>query len=145
MSEEMKKRSEIADELKWDLSAIFPSQEAFEEALKELPKEVEAFAAKYDEKLTDITTVVQAIKDYEDIIAKASHLGQYGRLPVSVDITDSEAQQQARYTSNVLASVSAKMSFFQSQIEDLDETMLNAVVDIEPKYEAYIRKIKKSS
>lgn len=144
MSEEMKKRSEIADELKWDLSAIFPSQEAFEEALKALPEEVDAFSTKYDGKLTDITTVVEAIKDYEEIIAKASHLGQYGRLPVSVDITDSEAQEQARHTSNVLAGVGAKMSFFQSQIEDLDETTLNAVVEIEPKYEAYVRKIKKS-
>lgn len=144
MSEEMKKRSEIAEELKWDLSDIFPDQAAFEEALEALPKEVEAFSTKYDGNLTDITTVVQAIKEYEEIIAKASHLGQYGRLPVSVDITDSEAQQQARHTSNVLAGASAKLSFFQSQIEDLDEGTLNAVVEIEPVYEAYIRKIKKS-
>ncbi|GEK89035.1 oligopeptidase F. Metallo peptidase. MEROPS family M03B [Alkalibacterium putridalgicola] len=144
MSEEMKKRSEIAEELKWDLSDIFPDQAAFEEALEALPKEVDAFSTKYDGNLTDITTVVQAIKEYEEIIAKASHLGQYGRLPVSVDITDSEAQQQARHTSNVLAGASAKLSFFQSQIEDLDEGTLNAVVEIEPVYEAYIRKIKKS-
>ncbi|WP_368645902.1 oligoendopeptidase F [Alkalibacterium putridalgicola] len=144
MSEEMKKRSEIAEELKWDLSDIFPDQAAFEEALEALPKEVDAFSTKYDGNLTDITTVVQAIKEYEEIIAIASHLGQYGRLPVSVDITDSEAQQQARHTSNVLAGASAKLSFFQSQIEDLDEGTLNAVVEIEPVYEAYIRKIKKS-
>jgi oligoendopeptidase F len=144
MSEEMKKRSEIAEELKWDLSDIFPDQAAFEEALEALPKEVDAFSTKYDGNLTDITTVVKAIKEYEEIIAKASHLGQYGRLPVSVDITDSEAQQQARHTSNVLAGASAKLSFFQSQIEDLDEGTLNAVVEIEPVYEAYIRKIKKS-
>lgn len=144
MSEEIKDRSSVAEELKWDLSAIFPSQAAFEEALTALPKEVETFSAKYDGNLADITTVVEAIKNYEEIIAKASHLGQYGRLPVSVDISDSEAQQQARYTSNVLAGVSAKLSFFQSQIEDLDETTLNAVIDIEPAYETYIRKIKKS-
>lgn len=144
MSEEVKKRSDVSEELKWDLSAIFESQEAFETALKELPEEVEAFSAKYDGNLTGVNTVVEAIKKYEEISAKSSHLGQYSYLPVSVDITDSEAQQQARHTSNVLANAAAKMSFFQSQIEDLDDTMLNAIVEIEPAYEAYIRKIKKS-
>ncbi|MGO1590305.1 MAG: oligoendopeptidase F, partial [Alkalibacterium gilvum] len=122
MSEEVKKRSDISEELKWDLSAIFESQEAFETALHALPKEVEAFSTKYDGHLTGVNTVVEALKAYEKIIAKASHLGQYSYLPVSVDISDSKAQEQARYTSNILASASAKMSFFQSQIEDLDET-----------------------
>ena len=144
MSEEVKKRSDISEELKWDLSAIFESQEAFETALHALPKEVEAFSTKYDGHLTGVNTVVEALKAYEKIIAKASHLGQYSYLPVSVDISDRKAQEQARYTSNILASASAKMSFFQSQIEDLDETMLNAIVEIEPTYEAYVRKIKKS-
>ncbi|GEK92026.1 oligoendopeptidase F [Alkalibacterium kapii] len=144
MSEEVKERSNVSEELKWDLSAIFESQEAFKTALKELPEEVDTFSAKYDGNLTGVNTVVEAIKKYEEISAKSSHLGQYSYLPVSVDITDSEAQQQARHTSNVLANAAAKMSFFQSQIEDLDDTMLNAIVEIEPAYEAYIRKIKKS-
>lgn len=144
MSEEILDRSSVAEELKWDLSSIFPSQADFEEALKALPGEVDAFAAKYNGNLKDADTVVAAVKEYEGLIAKASHLGQYAHLPVSVDIFDSEAQQQTRFTSNILAGISAKLSFFTSQVEDLDETTLDAVVDKEPTFEAYIRKIKKS-
>ncbi|OJF92199.1 oligoendopeptidase F [Alkalibacterium sp. 20] len=144
MSEEILDRSSVAEDLKWDLSAIFPSQVAFEEALEALPKEVDAFSAKYRGNLTDANTVVDAIKEYEDIVAEASHLGQYGHLPVSVDIFDSEALQQARFTANVLAGVSAKLSFFKSQIEDLAESTLDSVVAKEATYAAFVRQIKKS-
>lgn len=144
MSEQLLKRSDVAEELKWDLSAIFETKEEFEEAAKQLPGDVAAFAAKYDGQLTEAETVVEAIAAYEELSAAASHLGQYGHLPVSVDITDSEAQQVTRHVSNVLAGVSARLSFFQSQMEELDEATLDAVKEQEPAYAAYIRKIKKT-
>lgn len=144
MTEEVKVRSEVSDDLKWDLSAIFSSQEEFEQALEQLPKDVEAFAKKYDGKLTDVDTLVEAIEAYEGLLTTASHLGQYGRLPVQVDITDSEAQQQARYVSNVLASVQANLSFFDSQVEDADEATLDAIVEKKPEYATFVRQTKRS-
>lgn len=144
MSEQLLKRSEVSEDLKWDLTAIFATQEEFEQTAEQLPKDVAAFATEYDGNLSDSDTVVQAIKDYEKLVATASHLGQYGHLPVSVDISDSEAQQVTRHVSNVLAGVGAKLSFFQSQVEDLEESTLNEVVEKEPTFEAYVRKIKKS-
>lgn len=144
MAEELKNRSDIAEELKWDLSAIFESHEAFEAAAEQLPKDVKAFSDTYNGKIHDADSLIAAVKEYETIIAKASHLGQYGSLPVSVDILDGEAQQVARHTSNVLAGVSAQLSFFQSQAEDLDNTVLDEVVSKAPEYETYVRKLKQS-
>lgn len=144
MSEQLLKRSEVAEELKWDLSAIFATEEEFNQTAEQLPEDVAAFASKYDGKLDGADTVVEAIKEYEGLMATASHLGQYGHLPVSVDISDGEAQQVTRRVSNILAGVSARLSFFQSQLEDLDESTLNAVVEKDAAYETFIRKIKKS-
>ena len=144
MAEEIKDRAAISDDLKWDLTAVFETQEAFEKAAKDLPENVQAFSDKFNGKLVDAATAVEAIKEYETLMASASHLGQYGSLPVSVDIFDSEAQQQARHVANILAGVRAKLSFFQSQIEDLDEAVLDEVVEKEPTYQAFIRKIKAS-
>lgn len=144
MAEEIKDRAAISDDLKWDLTAVFETQEAFEKAVKDLPENVQAFSDKFNGKLVDAATAVEAIKEYETLMASASHLGQYGSLPVSVDIFDSEAQQQARHVANILAGVRAKLSFFQSQIEDLDEAVLDEVVEKEPTYQAFIRKIKAS-
>lgn len=144
MSEQLLKRSEVSEDLKWDLSAIFATKEVFEQTAEQLPKDVAAFAAKYDGNLNNSDTVVQAIKDYEKLVATASHLGQYGHLPVSVDITDSEAQQVTRHVSNILAGVSAKLSFFQSQVEDLNDSTLDEIVEKEPTFEAFVRQVKKS-
>lgn len=144
MAEEIKDRAAISDDLKWDLTAVFETQEAFEKAATDLPENVQAFSDKFNGKLVDAATAVEAIKEYETLMASASHLGQYGSLPVSVDIFDSEAQQQARHVANILAGVRAKLSFFQSQIEDLDEAVLDEVVEKEPTYQAFIRKIKAS-
>lgn len=142
MAEQLKPRTEIPEELTWDLSAIFETQEDFEAAAEQLPKDVQAFADQYDGKLDSVDTLIAAIKEYESLMAKGSHLGQYGMLPVSVDISDSEAQQQARHVSNVLANFGAGMSFFNSQIQEVDESTLNEVVEKEAQFGPFIREVK---
>ncbi|SFJ99143.1 oligoendopeptidase F [Marinilactibacillus piezotolerans] len=142
MAEKLKPRTDIPEELKWDLTAIFKTQAEFEETAEQLPKDVKAFADKYDGKLSNVDTLLEAIQSYEALRATASHLGQYGMLPVSVDISDGEAQQQARHVSNVLANVSADLSFFNSQIQETDESTLNALVEKEPKYGPFVREVK---
>lgn len=144
MSEELKLRSEIQEELKWDLSAIFETQEDFEAALEELPKDVDKFVDKYNNSLTEVGIVIEAIESYEELSAKMSHLYQFGYLPVSVDITDSEAQQQSRHIANTIASSNAKLSFFQSQVEDLDDATLDTIVEKKSEYETFVRQVKRS-
>jgi oligoendopeptidase F len=144
MTKELKVRSEVSDDLKWDLSAIFKTQEEFEETLAELPKEVESFVGKYKGNLSEVETIIEAIEAYEGLMATASHLGQYGNLPVQADITDSEAQQRARHVSNVLAGVRAKLSFFGSQMEETDEKTLDTIVEKRPEYAPFVRETKRS-
>lgn len=142
MAEQLKRRADIAEDLKWDLSAIFSTQAEFEQAAEQLPKDVQAFSDKYNGNLDGVDTLIAAIKEYEGLMAKASHLGQYGMLPVSVDISDSEAQQQSRHVSNVLAGISANLSFFNSQVQEADEATLDAVVEKEPQYGPFVREVK---
>lgn len=144
MTEELKPRSEVAESLKWDLTAIFATQEEFEVTLEQLEKDVDAFAQKYDGKLVDVKTLLEAIKAYEKLSATASNLGQYANLPTQVDISDSEALQQARYTANVLARVQAKLSFFNSQLEETEDATLDAIVQEQPEYGPFIRQTKKA-
>ncbi|GEQ33900.1 oligoendopeptidase F [Marinilactibacillus psychrotolerans] len=142
MAEKLKPRIDIPEELKWDLTAIFETQEEFEKAAEQLPKDVKIFADKYSGKLDNVELLIEAIQAYEALMAKASHLEQYGILPVSVDILDSEAQQQARHVSNVLANVSADLSFFNSQIQEIEAATLNQLIEKEPNYTSFVRKIK---
>lgn len=144
MSEQLKPRSEVSDQLKWDLSAIFATEEDFEKALKEFPDQVNVFVSEYKGNLKSAEDVVEALHKYEEVIAMASYLGQYASLPVSVDITDGEAASRARSVSSKLSQESAKLSFYDSEVLTLSETELDKVKNLEPKFNAWVRQTKKS-
>lgn len=144
MVEELKVRSEVSEDLKWDLTGIFATEDEFQTTLEAFPKEVDAFVEKYKGNLTDAETVVEGLRKYEDIIATMGHLGQYRSLPAYADITDSEASGNLRSVYSILSRESAKLSFFDSEVLTLSEEELDRVVELEPEFKAWTRKTKKS-
>ena len=144
MVEELKPRSEVSEQLKWDLSNIFKTEEAFQEAYESYPKQVNSFADEYKGNLKDAETVIEALHKYEELISTGSYLGQYRMLPVQADSTDGEAVGQMRSVATMLSQVSGKMSFFASEVLELSETELDKVAELEPKFKPWVRKTKKS-
>lgn len=138
MSNELLKRSEVNDQVKWDLTHLFETPQAFDQAKAKLQEEVKAFVQDYQDKLTDSQTILEAIKAYEDIIGQLQLIHQYSYLPVSVDITDTEAQDRARSTASLVAQVSADLSFFTSELTQQDADVLAEVKEIDANYQPYI-------
>lgn len=144
MTEQLKPRSEVSDQLKWNLTGIFATEEEFQSTLDEFPATVDAFVEQYKGNLTDANVVVEALHTYEEIIATASYLQQYASLPVSADITDGEAAAKLRSVATLISQESAKLSFFNSEVLLLSESEIDKVADIEPEFKAWVRKTKKS-
>ncbi|MDN6626926.1 MAG: oligoendopeptidase F, partial [Pisciglobus halotolerans] len=144
MAEELKKRSEISEEMKWDLKGIFASEEEFQKTLNEFLLNVEEFVEEYKGNLDSAETLVEALKEYEKIMAKAGHLQQYRMLPVNADITDGEAASKLRKIQSIISQESAKLSFFDSEVLHLPESELDKVVELNADYKAWVRKTKKS-
>lgn len=144
MAEQLKTRSEVSDQLKWDLTGIFATEKEFETALEEFPNEVDTFVKKYKDNLKDAETVTEALHTYEEIVATAGYLYQYAMLPVSVDITDGEAASRMRSVATIISKESAKLSFFDSEVLTLPEEEINKVADLEPDFKAWVRTTLKS-
>ena len=144
MAEQLKKRSELSEELKWDLSGIFASEEEFQKTLEAFPGEVRKFSEQYKGNLDLAEKVVKALKNYEKIIAKASHLQQYRMLPVNADITDGQAASKMRKIQSIVSVASAELSFFDSEVLHLSEAELERVAELEPDFKAWVRKTKKN-
>ena len=144
MVEELKVRSEVSEDLKWDLTGIFATEEEFQVALEAFPKNVEAFVAKYKGHLDSAESVVEALHTYEDIISAAGHLGQFRSLPVYADITDGEAASSLRSVYSMLSKESARLSFFDSEVLALSEEELDKVAELEAGFKPWVRKTKKS-
>lgn len=144
MAKQLKPRSEVSEDLKWDLTGIFKDEEEFESTQKDFLKQVEAFVEEYKGNLTDAETVVQALHKYEDLLSTAGYLGQYRSLPVNADVTDGEAASNLRAVGSLLSKESAKLSFFNSEVLTLPESDLDKVAELEPKFKTWVRKTKKS-
>lgn len=144
MAEQLKKRSEVSEELKWDLTGIFASEAEFDKAFEDFLIEVKDFVGKYKGNLTDASMVAEALANYEEILAKAGHIQQYAMLPVNADITDSEAAAKLRKILSAISQESAKLSFFDSEVLQLSEAELDKVVELKADYKAWVRKTKKS-
>lgn len=144
MAEGLKTRSQVPENLKWDLTDIFETEDIFEDALMQVPADVESFVNTYQGKLVDTDTVIEAIQFYESITTTLGQLALYARLPITTDLTDSEAQTRYRKVNNRIADLQAKLSFFQSELQEVEEKVLDQVVLEKPDYETFIRKIKKT-
>lgn len=143
MAQEVKLRDDIPEELKWDLTALFETKEDFEEAVKEIKRKTDAFEEKYEGNLTNSEVILEAIMEYEEIRKLSSWVGQYASLPTSANISDAEAMETLRSVQGTLANVGAKLSFFDSQLINQKEEVLDQVATNAPQYKSFIRKVKK--
>lgn len=144
MAEQLKKRSKVSDDLKWNLKGIFASNQEYENTLKEFVKNVDSFIKKYKGQLENVEIVIQALTEYESIIAQASYLQQYAFLPVSVDITDEDAAARLKKLSSIISQESAKLSFFNLEVLNLSNDDLDEIVKKENKFSPWVRKTKKN-
>src|SRR5699024_3138228 len=109
-------RSEIPIEQTWDLTDLFPSPEAWEKALEEVQKEADALL-RYKGTFTDHADSLYAcLADYEQVQLKMIRVSTYASLLRSGDGSDPENQAKAAKVSAAFASISAKLSFIESEL-----------------------------
>ena len=131
VSETLQERSQVSAELKWDLSAIFESERAFEETLEQLGGKAKEFKDQYAGRLMEAGIILESIQVYESIQSLTSRVYDYAFLPTSVDITDAESQKRVQRVSNELAKLGAILSFYESELMEAEEATLDAVVALD--------------
>lgn len=140
--EELKKRADVPTELTWDLTALYESKEAFDKAVEEVKAAVTQFAITYESKLTDEATILQALKEYEQIEETSSIINHYAFLPAETDLSNPDYVQLSRSTGNLFAELGGQLAFFHSELKAAPEEALDQVVAEAPQFAAYIRHIK---
>ena len=70
--EKLKNRADVLEELTWDLTALYKTDEAFEEAIKQIKVATDKFCKEYEDQLSDAVTIEAALKEYEKIMQSAS-------------------------------------------------------------------------
>ena len=84
-----KKRSEVAENLKWRLTDIFKDQKEFDDLLENISGKVD-FSA-YEGKLADEKTLLKCLKEMDEVETVLEKLDVYAYMKKDLDARDSES------------------------------------------------------
>ncbi|MDO4711765.1 MAG: oligoendopeptidase F [Peptostreptococcaceae bacterium] len=124
----LKKRGEISEDLKWDLTRIYKNDHEFEAAIKKLETDSNALVNKYKGKISEADLILALLKDHSELQILSDHLGVYSYLALSVDMTDESAQKRVDRIDMLLAEFATKTKFVDSELMALPESMIRDAI-----------------
>lgn len=120
------KRNEVEEKYTWDLRDLFATEEDYEEAIRSLTRDAEAFAKKAWD-LTSAEAVLASVREMEELAVRLDHIMNYAFLDFSVDMSDSV--RGARYGKAGLfyGKISGIFTAFENAMKKVpDEILLEA-------------------
>lgn len=139
----MKSREEVNQQYTWNTKDIYPTKEAYQNELIKIQESANTFTANFKRQLTNSEISVTALKEYEEILTMESWLDHYAFLLESENIANTENQKVVHETNRILSHVHSQLTFLDSELMNLSEDKLDAISVIEPKFQSYIRHLKK--
>ena len=140
----MKKREEVKESLKWDLTRLFKDESEYQETLKEVKEGVARIVENYQGELDNPETILNCLEDYEEMMIKGHHLYTYAYLATSVDEANSENQERLMKIRMNFSNLMSQTSFIESEIKELDDEILDKVISKSENYQVYLGDLKRS-
>ena len=117
-------RKHVPDNEKWNLEDLFTNDEAFYNTLNDVLEKSAQFNQKYKNNLSETKIILDALKEYEDLLIQFDRLGNYAELRLSVDTTNELAQTLNAKLSTSYGKISSLLSFVESEIMILSDDKL---------------------
>lgn len=126
----LKKRSEIAEKDKWDLSSLFKDEQEFEDTIKSIDIKIEALN-KYKGKLNNAKNIKEYFEESNKVALEISNIFNYAHLRRVEDMGNSEAQERFSRSQSKYVKLLSACAFAEPEILEMSEDQLNKLVDDE--------------
>lgn len=130
-------RSEVPEELTWNLSDLFPSVEAWEAEIVEIEKAIAEFEQFKGTLHTSSKALLACLCAQEELSMKITKAWTYASLKQSADGSDPENQANMAKFSALRTKGLAGLSFINSEILAFEEGTIEQYLQEEPKLAAY--------
>ncbi len=134
-------RKDVPVEETWDLSLIYPTEEAFEEAVEQMKALADEICEKYQGKMTDADAIVACLDAYEEVEKLSALVGSYAGLAVEVDYYDGTAMERDRRIRSMEAELFSRLTFIRSEIMEQPEAVIEEAIEKTVKAKGYLRDI----
>ncbi len=135
-------RKDVASELTWDLTPLYPNDKAWAKDLTVLKQLVKDLAADFDGHLTTTAQILSGLTALEKVEQKASLIEHYAFLHQASDMTDPHFNHLLKQAEQTLAFKNAKLAFFDIQVSQNSTAILDEVATKEPRFASVIRHLK---
>lgn len=137
-------RKDVDERYTWDLSAIFKTEEEFEQRLDELIKLSYEIEKEFKGKLNNPKTINACLDKLRDLYEIRGLLSTFSYLSVAVDQKNTENQTRQMKTSTILSEAISRLSFVESEIIQLDEEVIQRTLDESEENKIYLKEIIRS-
>ena len=134
--EELKKRSEIKKEDKWDIEKIYKNSEEWEKAFETLKKEGIKIK-EYEGKLNDSETLLEFLNLDEKISREAEKILVYSHLKSDENTGDNQNQGRMNKADSYMAELSSYGAFFIPEILSIGEENINKMLNEKEELKLY--------
>lgn len=137
MTKEVPKRSEVPEELTWNLESIFATDEAWEEAFTSLQEDLPEITA-YQGKLAHSPEDLYNMFVLQDTLSeRLGKLFTYAHMRSDEDTTNDFYQALNLKAENLLTHFSSQMSFIVPEIIQIEEERLEKFLQEKPELQLY--------
>lgn len=130
MAKELKDRKDVPEELTWDLSGIYASEEDMLRDAEEMKALAERIAEDYKGSLDTPEKIEACVTEYRRVYELMTLVGSYCDLAVSVDYYDNYNQERLGRISRLISELQSSLSFIKSEIMEQDEETIQRAIEI---------------
>ncbi len=134
----VKPRSEIDAQYKWNAESVFPTRAAWKQAYEQVSADLPAALTRHQGHLGDSAT---ALADWFDALDamyhRVGHLLFYGLMSQAVETTDQEANAMAGQSTGLMGKFQAAASFAEPELLALGQAKLIDWIKSEPRLSHY--------
>ena len=135
-------RSEIDDKYKWDLTKVYPSDQAWEEDLKKVKELSPKFAEYKGKLLSSSETLLNAIELSEEINQLFGRLFHYSANSLNTDLKNEKYQAMYQRVRNAAIKSGEYSSYYAPEMLEKDYSVVESFMDSEPKLAVYEKSFK---
>lgn len=126
MAKTLPRREEVPEEQTWDLASVFPSDEAWEAALREASAGLER-VAQYEGRLGESpATLLAALRMRDEWRVRAGRLDQYASMQFKADGGDQAAAARIQEADALTTRLDEALAYFEPELLALDRARVES-------------------
>lgn len=141
MAKEILHREDVDENLTWDLSAIFKTEEEFDNMVKRAQELTQEIEHKFKGQLNNSNIINECLDNLRELQQLLVLTSSYSYLSVAVDQINVENQGRHMKLNNILSNIQSRISFIESEIIEASEETIDSAINKSEKNRGYLEEI----